>query len=29
MIAHLTSPPFWEKKIKIGILILATFLAMC
>jgi hypothetical protein len=29
MIAILKSPPFWDKKIKIAILALATFLAMC
>jgi hypothetical protein len=29
MIAHLTSPPFWDKKIRIAILVLATFAAMC
>jgi hypothetical protein len=29
MIAHLTSAGFWNKKVKIGILILATFIAMC
>jgi len=25
----LTSPVFWEKKVKIAILTLATFIAMC
>jgi hypothetical protein len=29
MFRSLTSAPFWEKKIKIGILVLATFIAMC
>jgi hypothetical protein len=29
MMAILTSPPFWDKKIKIAILALATYLAMC
>jgi hypothetical protein len=29
MLAILTSPQFWRKKIKIGILVLATFIAMC
>lgn len=29
MIAMLKSPPFWNMKIKIAILALATYLAMC
>jgi hypothetical protein len=29
MIATLTSSPFWDKKIRIAILALATFIAMC
>jgi hypothetical protein len=29
MLDQLTSPEFWDKKIRIGILVLATFLAMC
>lgn len=29
MIAHITNPAFWNKKVKIGILVLATFIAMC
>jgi len=29
MLALLTSPPFWDKKIRIAILALATYLAMC
>jgi hypothetical protein len=29
MIATLSSAPFWNKKIKIAILALATFIAMC
>jgi hypothetical protein len=29
MLQHLTNPAFWEKKVKIGILVLATFIAMC
>jgi hypothetical protein len=29
MLQHFTSPGFWDKKIKIGILVLATFIAMC
>jgi hypothetical protein len=29
MMAVLTSEPFWNMKIKIAILALATFLAMC
>jgi hypothetical protein len=29
MIAILASSPFWDKKIKIAILTLATFIAMC
>jgi len=29
MVAILTSPPFWDKKIRIAILVLATFIAMC
>jgi hypothetical protein len=29
MIAHITSPGFWNMKLKIGILVLATFIAMC
>jgi hypothetical protein len=29
MLETLTSPKFWEKKVKIGILVLATFIAMC
>jgi hypothetical protein len=29
MIARLTSRPFWRMKIKIGLLALATFMAMC
>ena len=29
MLTHLTTHRFWEKKLKIGILVLATFIAMC
>jgi hypothetical protein len=29
MMAVLTSEPFWNMKIKIAILALATFMAMC
>jgi hypothetical protein len=29
MLALLTSPPFWDRKIRIAILALATYLAMC
>jgi hypothetical protein len=29
MIQLLTQPGFWQMKLKIGILALATFLAMC
>jgi hypothetical protein len=29
MLEQLTSSSFWEKKVKIGILVLATFMAMC
>jgi hypothetical protein len=29
MLAHLTNRRFWDKKIRIGILALATFIAMC
>ena len=29
MIARITNPNFWNKKVKIGILVLATFIAMC
>jgi hypothetical protein len=29
MLAVLKSPPFWDKKIKIAILALMTFIAMC
>jgi hypothetical protein len=29
MITMITSPPFWRMKIKIGLLALVTFLAMC
>ena len=29
MITLITSPPFWRMKIKIGLLALVTFLAMC
>jgi hypothetical protein len=29
MIAYLTNRRFWDKKIRIGILALATFIAMC
>jgi hypothetical protein len=29
MIATLKSSFFWEKKIRIGILVIATFVAMC
>jgi hypothetical protein len=29
MITTFTSSPFWDKKIKIAILALATFIAMC
>lgn len=29
MLEHLTSSNFWAKKVKIGILVLATFIAMC
>jgi hypothetical protein len=29
MFARLTQPPFWNMKIKIAILALATYLAMC
>lgn len=29
MLEIITSPRFWEKKVKIGILVLATFIAMC
>jgi hypothetical protein len=29
MIALLTKPLFWDKKIKIAVLALATYIAMC
>jgi hypothetical protein len=29
MMALLSSPPFWNMKIKIAILALATYMAMC
>jgi hypothetical protein len=29
MIARITSQPFWTKKIKIAMLALATYMAMC
>ena len=29
MFEHLASSRFWDKKVKIGILVLATFIAMC
>jgi hypothetical protein len=29
MLQYLTSSSFWEKKIKIAILVIATFIAMC
>jgi hypothetical protein len=29
MLAQFTNPRFWDKKIRIGILALATFIAMC
>jgi hypothetical protein len=29
MVGYLTSSSFWNKKVKIGILVLATFIAMC
>jgi hypothetical protein len=29
MLARVTSSPFWERKIEIAILALATYLAMC
>jgi hypothetical protein len=29
MMQVLTSPPFWDRKVKIAILALATFAAMC
>jgi|GEM_PF-1021728 hypothetical protein len=29
MLNHLTSSGFWDRKIRIGILVLATFIAMC
>jgi len=29
MFRQLTTSKFWDKKIRIGILVLATFIAMC
>lgn len=29
MIAYLTSSQFWNRKVQIGILVIATFAAMC
>jgi hypothetical protein len=29
MIQAISSPLFWDKKIKIAVLVLATFMAMC
>jgi hypothetical protein len=29
MLAAITYPPFWDKKVRIAILALATYLAMC